>query len=92
MKRSRGYLSGNTRKMKAKEKLTATKMIKDFKEGEKVVIDIYPTYKGGLPHPRYRGRVGIIKGKRGSHYIVEIKDGKKTKELICNPVHLKKAN
>ncbi len=94
MKRSKGYLSGNTKKLTLKKagKVTATRLIQDFKVGEKVVIDTKPYYKeGALPHPRYKGRVGIIKGKRGSHYIVEIKDGNKKKELLSSPIHLKKA-
>ena len=94
MRRSRGYLSGNTRKLKVKKsgKITATKLIKDFKVGDRVVIKIRPYYKEGLPHPRYNARIGVVKEIRGSHYVVEIKDGNKKKELISSPVHLEKAS
>jgi large subunit ribosomal protein L21e len=43
-----------------------------------------------MPHPRYRGRTGIITAMRGKSYIVKIKDGNATKNLIVPPVHLRK--
>jgi large subunit ribosomal protein L21e len=42
-----------------------------------------------MPHPRYKGRIGKIIGKRGKSYIVEITDGNKVKKLISRPEHLK---
>ena len=90
MKRSKGTLSTYTRRLKAERKLTANDFIKDFEEGERVVIDVQPYYKEGMPHPRYNGRVARVVEKRGSHYVVLIKDGSKEKKLISHPVHLKK--
>jgi len=39
--------------------------------------------------PRFHGLAGIVKGKKGNCYQVTIKDGRKTKELVVHPVHLK---
>ena len=35
-------------------------------------------------------KTGIVKGKKGSCYEINIKDGKKEKILIIHPVHLKR--
>ena len=66
-----------------------TRFIQKFEEGEKVVIYPEPSSHRGMPHPRFKGRVGIIKGMRGKSFIVEVKDGKKRKILVCRPEHLK---
>jgi large subunit ribosomal protein L21e len=42
-----------------------------------------------MPFRRFFGRTGTIAEKRGKSYIVKIKDGKKEKELIARPEHLK---
>jgi len=70
--------------------LTINELVKSFKEGETVVIDLKVRFSG-MPHPRYRGRHGIILGKQGNAYKVQIHDGNAVKMLIIPPVHLKKA-
>ena len=95
MKRSKGTLSKRSRSFKKKKhgNLSATRLIKDFSEGDKVVIVPKPYFtEGGIPHLRYRGRVGKVIEKRGNCYVVEIKDGGKHKKIISNPVHLEKAS
>ena len=91
VKRPRGYLSRATRKLKRKRKLTVVDHMKTFEPGQKVCIDPQPYYKGALPHMRYRGRVGVVKERRGKAYVVEITDGNKKKMIISSPVHLKEA-
>ncbi len=39
---------------------------------------------------RMQGRTGIIEGKQGKTYIVKIKDNKKEKRFLIEPIHLKK--
>ncbi len=90
VKRPRGYLSKATRSLKTKRKLTPKDFARQYEVGEKVLIKIQPYYKGAMPHPRYRGRVGRIVEKRGSAYVVEIKDGGKAKKIISHPVHLRR--
>ncbi|MCX8200009.1 MAG: 50S ribosomal protein L21e [Candidatus Micrarchaeota archaeon] len=90
VKRSRGTLSTYTRSLKSQGKLGVTKIFKVFKEGDKVTICLKAGH-GGMPHPRYRGKHGIIVGRQGSSYIVEIQDGGMKKRLISQPVHLEMA-
>lgn len=87
VKRSKGTFSTYTRKLKAKKKIGIVGIYKQFKEGDRVVINIKPGHPG-MPHPRYRGRHGVIVGKQGESYVVEVRDGNSVKRLISRPVHL----
>ncbi|MCX8166969.1 MAG: 50S ribosomal protein L21e [Candidatus Micrarchaeota archaeon] len=89
MKRSRGTLSRATRKLKLKRKLTAIDMLKQFNIGDKVVVEPVINQKG-LPHPRFKGKLGTIVGIRGKSYEVEIHDFERKKLIVVPPVHLKK--
>ncbi|NPA23733.1 MAG: 50S ribosomal protein L21e [Crenarchaeota archaeon] len=60
--------------------------------GEKVVIDIDPTYVTTAPHRRYQGKVGTIIGKRGRAYVIEIYLGDKRKIVVTTPDHIKPLN
>ncbi|TDA32769.1 MAG: 50S ribosomal protein L21e, partial [Hadesarchaea archaeon] len=52
------------------------------------VLRIEPSVQKGRPHPRYQGRVGVVRGRRGKAYEVEITDGGKIKKVIILPEHL----
>ncbi len=87
-KRSSGYLSGKTRTLKRKRRLTVVNMIREFKIGQIVVLNIQPYFKS-LPSPRYNGRHGTITRKQGNAYVLEVTDGNAKKKLIVSAVHLK---
>ena len=67
--------------------LTVPGLISAYRVGDTVAIDSQSKYSG-MPHPRYRGRTGIIVAQRGKSYVVEISDMNATKQLIIPPVHL----
>ncbi|MCX8198316.1 MAG: 50S ribosomal protein L21e [Candidatus Micrarchaeota archaeon] len=90
MRRSLGKMSKRSRALgRSKRKLTIPALISGYSVGEIVSIDSQSKYSG-MPHPRYRGRTGIITAKRGNAYVVRINDGKMPKELVIPPVHLRK--
>ena len=91
VKKSKGFRSGTRRKLrkKVREKLVVTRYLQKFNVGDTVAIDPDPMSHRGMPHPRFIGRTGIIKGMRGKSYIVEIKNGDKVKLIISRPEHLK---
>jgi large subunit ribosomal protein L21e len=92
MKRSKGKLTGKTRSVGRNSKtLKISDIVKEFNLGDKVIIKIRGNYHKGIPHPRYTGKVGKVVEKRGSSYVIEIKDGNKLKELISSAVHLEKS-
>ena len=94
MKKSRGKLGGSTRKLakshKDKGMQPVTKYLQEFEEGERVIIKIVSSEPKGMPHPRFQGRAGTVKGRQGKSYVVEITDGKARKDLVVTPVHLRK--
>ena len=88
VKRSRGSLSGRTRHLKNKRKLTVSDMVRTYEVGNKVLVLVKPR-RDGMPAPRYHGRHGTILSKQGGAYIVEVQDGKAKKRLVVSPIHLK---
>jgi ribosomal protein L21E len=45
-----------------------------------------------IPHPRYRGRIGVVVEKRGGAYVVEFNVSRSMKRKVIVPqVHLEKA-
>ncbi len=92
-KRSHGLFVGRTRHLARHHmpsKLSITKLIKNFNIGDKVAIVPKGNFRD-IPHPRYRGRVGTVKEKRGSAYVVEVWVSKSTKRSIIVPQrHLEK--
>ncbi len=85
--RSRNFLSKIPRE---KGRPSPAKFLREFEVGDKVVIDFEPSVRGGMPHRRYQGKVGVVTGRRGDAYLVDVKLGGKTKHLIILPVHLRK--
>ena len=83
---------GKTRKLLARrnrEKTNINKRLEKFKIGSRVLIKPDSSEYKGRPFKRFYGKSGIIIDKRGRSYIVRIKDGKKEKEIIASPVHLR---
>ncbi len=88
VKRSRGTLSGRTRHLNNKRRLTVSDMVRTYDVGSKVLVMVKPR-RDGMPAPRYHGRHGTILDKQGDAYIVEVKDGRARKRLIISPIHLR---
>ncbi len=76
---------------RAKGKISLTRYFQSFKEGDKVFLDVEPAVQKGMYYPRFMGRTGTIKGKRGECYEIYVNDFGKEKTLVVHPVHLKKA-
>ena len=78
-------------RLKAKERTPITRYLQEFKIGSKVVITPNPSSHKGMLFKRFFGKTATIIDKRGKSYIVKIKDGKKEKNIIVRPEHLKVA-
>ena len=66
-----------------------TKSLQKFADRQKVAITINPSIHGGIPHRKFQGLTGEIVGKQGEAYLLKIKTGRKEKEIIIRPEHLK---
>ena len=71
-----------------KGKMSLSKYFQEFKTGDKVSLKIDPSVKKGMFHPRFHGKNGVIKGKKGNTYEVLVKDLKKQKTIMVHPIHL----
>ena len=70
-------------------KISLSNFFKSYKEGSRVVLVGEPAVQGGMFFPRFKGKTGVVKGKQGKCYAVQIKDGSKLKTLLVHPVHLR---
>lgn len=91
MRASKGFRSGTRRKLSVgkRKKFKPEAFIKELKEGQAVVIKQDPSSHRGMPHPRFKGLTGTVKGKRGSSYIISVRSGRSFKEVIARPEHVK---
>lgn len=71
-------------------KIVIFKYLQEFKDGDKVVFKADPSHQKGMYLPRFHGKVGVVKSKRGNSYEVEVKDFRKPKTLFVHSVHLKR--
>lgn len=86
-KRTRSKLS---KKVGDKGKISITNYMAIFKEGDKVALVAEPAIQKAMFFPRFYGKAGIIKGKRGRCYEITINDGGKEKTVVTHPVHIKR--
>jgi len=78
-----------TKNYRKRGKLSLRAFFKQFQEGDRVVLKAEPAHQGGLYASRFHGRDGVIAGKQGRCYYVNINDGNMKKKLLVHPVHLK---
>ena len=71
-------------------KISMTNYFQSFNVGDRVCLHVEPAVQKGMYHPRFMGKNGIIKAKRGRCYEVSIKDMNKGKVVVVHPVHLKR--
>ncbi len=76
------------KKARNRGKIGLSKILQEYKPGQKVVVKINPSVHKGMPHRRYHGRIGIIANKKGRAYVVNVTQGKAVKEIIVRPEHL----
>ena len=76
------------KKNSEREPQSLEKLLHEFQLEDRVVINFDSSVHEGKPHIRYQGKVGIIEKKRGSAYIIRIKEGQKIRSLIIRLEHL----
>jgi large subunit ribosomal protein L21e len=94
VKRSKGIRSKTRKKLRRNPRdrglSPITRTLQVFEIGEQANIIIDPSIHRGQPHPRFHGLTGKIIGTQGGSYLLNVKVGKKVKELIIRPEHLRK--
>jgi len=78
------------KKLRSRGKISLTKYFQQFSEGDSVaIVRDLAVQSPGFPS-RMQGRTGVVIGKRGESYVVQIKDFTREKTYIVKPIHLKK--
>jgi len=67
-----------------------THSLRKFDVGDKANIVINPSVHGGMPHRRFQGQTGVVIGSQGRAYMLEVRQGGKTKVVLAAPEHLRK--
>jgi len=92
MKKSQGYRAKTRsllrKKPRERGKSGLSKILYDYKTGDKVAIKTDPGVHRGMPHRRYHGKIGVIMDKRGKSYVIRVKQGDAVKEIIVRPEHI----
>jgi ribosomal protein L21E len=75
--------------VRTRGKISFSNYFRKFKDGDSVAVVMERSLANNLPK-RIQGKTGVVKGKRGRSYIVDLKDQKKLKQFLIEPIHLKK--
>lgn len=78
-----------SKNVKQRGKISITRFLREYVAGDKVCLVAEPAFQKGMYFPRFYGKAGVVVGKKGKCYEVQIKDLAKTKKVIVHPVHLK---
>ncbi len=93
MKKSKGSRQGTrtimSRNKSEKSRLNISRVIHDYSEGDRVAIVIDGGQQMGMPHRRFQGKTGLIKGQQGKAWVVSVKDGNMLKTVVARPEHLR---
>jgi len=73
-----------------KGKISISRYFQELSIGDRVLLGAEPAVQRGFYFPRFFGKSGVIKGKKGRCYEILINDSNKEKTLIVHPIHLKK--
>lgn len=92
MRKSKGYRHRTRsllrKKAREKGKVGLSKILREYKPGDQVIVKLDPSVHKGMPHRRFHGKVGTIENRRGQAYVVNVTQGKTVKEIIVRPEHL----
>lgn len=77
------------KKIRTKGKIQLSRYFQKLKKGDSVAVVKEPAVKSSFPE-RIQGRTGLIEEKRGKVYLIKLRDQKKEKKFLIEPIHLKK--
>ncbi len=82
---------GRKKPVRTRGKIPFSRYFQKLNAGDRVAIVREPSVDAKFS-ARLQGNTGVVKGMKGSFYIIKVKELNKEKELIIHPVHLKKIN
>jgi large subunit ribosomal protein L21e len=79
----------NKKPVRTRGKLQLSRYFQELNKGDFVAISREMAIQSSFPK-RLQGITGVVEGRRGKAYIINIKDGNKDKQILIEPIHLKK--
>jgi large subunit ribosomal protein L21e len=64
-------------------------LLEPIEVGQKVDILLNSSIQKGRPHRRFNGKSGEVIRKQGQSYVINVKIGRATKEIVSRPEHLR---
>lgn len=77
------------KEIRKRGKVPFSRFFQKFSDGDSVAVVREKSLNASFPE-RLQGRTGVVLGKRGRAYLLEIKDQTKPKQFLIQPIHLKK--
>jgi large subunit ribosomal protein L21e len=78
-----------TKKVRERGKLPLSRLLTEYKVGDKVIIRIDSAVHKGMPNKRFQGLVATVVNKRGKAYVLTIQQPRSVRTLIALPHHLR---
>jgi large subunit ribosomal protein L21e len=75
--------------IRSKGKTSLSRFLQDLNIGDRVCLKADSSYQKGMYFPRFHGKIGVVKAKKGRYYEVLVKDQNKEKTLLLHPLHFK---
>jgi len=75
--------------VRTRGKLQFSKYFQELKKGDAVAVVAEVSMQPRFPK-RLQGKTGIVEGKRGEAYVINIKDIHKEKKFLIEPIHLRR--
>lgn len=89
MPKYKGYRRKTRKLLTAEGKIGLSRLLYEYKVGQRVIVDIDPSQHKGMPHRRFQGKVGIIKEVRRRSLVLDVPIGGKTKTIMVRLEHVK---
>jgi large subunit ribosomal protein L21e len=86
--KSHGYRRRTRSLLRSSEKRGLTSLLREYALNDRVVIKIDPSQVKGMPHRRFNGLVGVVKGVDRRVINFDVPVGNKTKTLITRKEHV----
>ena len=89
MPRSRGYRKKTRARFRAKPRSPLGALLREYKVGDRVVIDVDSRQVKGMPHRRFQGSVGSVEEVRRRSLVIDVNVGDTVKTVIARLEHVK---
>ncbi|MDG6906868.1 MAG: 50S ribosomal protein L21e [Nitrososphaerota archaeon] len=89
MPKSRGYRRKTRARFRAKPRSPLGSLLREYKVGDRVVIDVDSRQTKGMPHRRFQGSVGNVEEIRKRSLVIQVPVGDAVKQVIARLEHVK---